>query len=101
MVWIALLLIASCTAAGIEGAENSVSTTLPSEIVDGTITEVVHCLAGIFVSPFYALIYSIIFTLFDEGKLTFVSFFQNFGGFFVKNIKDVCFNWVPTTWFQV
>lgn len=81
-----LFLVLGAHAGTIEN--NALEATLPHEYVDAGIDKIVHCMAGIFISPFYALAYSIIYVLFDQGELTFSLVMSNFGKFFTKNLKD-------------
>jgi hypothetical protein len=78
MVWILLIFLATAHAGGLEAA--------PHDYVDTIVDEVVHCLAGIFVSPFYALVYSIIYVLFELGHLEFSAVLSNFGSAWWKDI---------------
>lgn len=86
MVWLMLLLVLGAHAGNIEN--NALEFSLPSEYVDQGIDKIVHCLAGIFVAPFYALAYSIIYVLFDQGEFEWGLVASNFGKFFVLNLKD-------------
>ena len=88
-----LLLVLGAHAGNLE-AQN-LEATLPSEYVQEGIDKMVHCLAGIFVSPIYALIYSIIYVEFDYGSFEFSHFLSNFGKFLVENLKNQCLDWVP------
>lgn len=81
MVWFMLLLVLGAHAGAIEA--QSLEATAPSEYVQEGIDKIVGCLAAVFVSPFYALLHSIIYIYFDFGEFGFEHFLSNFGKFFV------------------